>query len=228
MELPVTGIPLVDLAFRLLAEHAYLFTFAATIIENILVAGSFMPGETIVLAAGLIASLSATDSISPVAVFVVAVVGSVIGSNISYVVGRRGGRPLLDKYGHRFFLRERSLRDAEAYFDLHGSKTIFFGRFAPGIKNFGPVLAGTSKMKVAVFEAYTIAGSVVYAATMVMLGYFFGSNFERLLKWVSRAGWVALAVFVLLLGLWWWQRRLRIKRRQASEAALERVSDEGE
>lgn len=226
MDIPATGIALVDAALRLLVEHAYLITLLATVLENLPVIGSLTPGETIVLAAGFVASLSPNDAIVPVAVFIVAFIGSLAGSNVSYLIGRRGGRPALERYGHRVKLGERRIKDAEGYFERHGHRTILLGRFAPGIKNLAPLLAGVSHMDLLVFEFYTVVGAAVYAAAMVALGYFFGSNFSLLLKIVSRIGWGALALFVIVVGGGWlFERRRYIRRREAVDIAAAEAAE---
>lgn len=224
MNLPATGIPLVDLALRLLGQHAYLITLGATTLENLFIVGSVTPGETIVMAAGFVSS---SGVVSPFGVFAASVLGSVTGSNISYLLGRRGGRPMIERYGHRIFRNsERRLEDAEGYFVRHGTKTILFARFAPGVKNFAPVVAGVSHMNFLLFQVYTVLGAVVYSAAMVSLGYFFGSNFKLLLKIVGRAGWVGLIVALGVIGFGLWERRRFIRRREAADiAAFEASAD---
>jgi membrane protein DedA with SNARE-associated domain len=218
MNLPATGIALVDQALALLVAHAYVITFAVAALENVFVIGAVTPGETTILAAGFVASASHTDTIFALGVFMAALLGSVLGSNVTYVLGRRGGRPLLERYGQRFSMGARHIQDAEAYFERHGTKTIVLARFAPGIKAFAPLLAGVSHMNMAVFELYTVAGSALYCGLMVALGYFFGSNLPLLLKIVQRLGWVALGLAALLLGAWIWERRRIIRKRQEREA----------
>jgi membrane protein DedA with SNARE-associated domain len=215
MELPVTGIHLVDFAFGLLAAHAYLFAFAFAVLENVFVVGSFSFGETTLLAAGFVASLSATDRIAPLPLFSVVLLGEVIGANVSYFIGLRGGRPLLQRFGPGIFHR---IEDAEAYFGRRGSVTVFLGRFAPGIKNFVFTIAGVSRMRLAVFEAYAVAGAVVYSAAVIALGYFFGSNFKALLKVVHNVGYGALVLAIALVA-WALFNRWEAGRRRARDVA---------
>jgi membrane-associated protein len=217
MDLPPTGIHLLDVALSLLATHVYVITFFVAALENVFVVGAVTPGETTLLAAGFVASVSRTDNVYAPGVVLAALLGGVLGCNISYFIGRAGGRPLLERYGHRFAFGERRLRDAEAYFERHGSKTLVLARWAPGIKNFAPLLAGVSHMDLAIFEAYTLVGGAAYAIVMVALGFFFGSNFGLLLKLVSRAGWGVLAIGALLLALSVWERRRLIRHREERE-----------
>lgn len=221
--MPVTNIAIVDLALQLLAKHAYLIVFAATVLENLFVVGSFTPGETITMAGGFVASGGA---VNPWLLGVVAVIGSVTGGNISYWIGRKGGRPLIDRYGHRFKMGERRVKAAEGYFHRHGPKTILTARFAPGIKNFAPVLAGASHMSFAVFQMYNFIAALIYVTAIMALGYFFGANFPLLLKIVSRAGWVGLAIAAVVIAWAIWERRRVVAREQARDLAIEQRIEE--
>lgn len=209
MDAPVTGIALVDWFLRLLAVHGYVVVLAATTLENLFVVGTLTPGETVVAAAGVVA---ASGRIHPVPIVIASVAGTVIGSNVSYLVGRRGGRPALERWGHRFFVSERRLRASEEYFRRHGSKTVLIARFAAGAKNFVPLIAGASRMPVAYFEGYTLVGALAYSTVLVTLGYFFGENLDVLLRVVGRLGYGGLALLAALLLLLWWGYRRRLRR----------------
>lgn len=225
MNLPATGIPLLDLALALLRQHVFLITFGVTALENVFAVGSFTPGETTLLAAGFVASAAVNDETTAFVLVGVAIIGSMIGSNISYGIGLRGGRPLLERYGGRFAFGERSLKDAEGFFERHGSRTLVLARFAPGIKNFAYTIAGVTRMKVAVFEFYSFVGAVLYAGVMIALGFFFGSNFRVLLKVVHGAGWGFLFI-AILLAVWFGANEVVSRRRRTRDlASLERPAE---
>jgi membrane-associated protein len=219
VNLPATGIPLLDLALALLRQHVFAITLVVTVLENVFAVGSFTPGETTLLAAGFVASAAVNDETTAFMIVAVAIVGSMIGSNISYGIGLRGGRPLLERYGGRFALVERRLKDAEGFVERHGSRTMVLARFAPGIKNFAFTIAGVTRMKVAVFETYSLVGAVLYAGIMVALGFFFGSNFRMLLKVVHGAGWGFLFIAVLLAA-WFGVNRVASRQRRARDLAV--------
>lgn len=205
-----TGIPALDFVLTILGQFGYLITLGGTILENLFIIGSATPGEIVVMASGWVASRGALDWRL---VWIASVTGTMIGSNISYFLGRKGGRPWIIKYGHRFHISEERLASAEEYFHRHGSKTVLLARFAAGVKNWVPVLAGASRMGLPWFEGYTLLGAVLYTSAMVSLGWFFGEQFDRLLKWVARAGYVGAAVFVGLIVFAVWGRR-RVRRRR--------------
>lgn len=193
---PAVGIPVVDFLLHLIADHGYLITFVATVMENLFIVGMVTPGEVFVMAGGFVA---ATGAIDPWLVGAASIIGTLVGSNATYFFGRHGGRPALDRYGHRFRIDERRIEAAEEYFRVHGSKTLVLARFAAGVKNFAPMIAGVSRMPVMVFEAYTLLGAIIYTTLMVLLGYFFGHELPLLVKIVTRSSYVGLALLALLV-----------------------------
>lgn len=204
-----TGIPLVDALIALLSAYGYPVTFFGTVLENVFIIGSPTPGDVIVLAAGFV---STAGALNPLVVWLLAFLGTVTGSNVSYLIGRKGGRPMLLQYGDRFLGHGR-LEYAEDFFLRHGNKTILFARFVAGVKNVAPTMAGACRMPLAIFELYTVLGAAGYAALMVTLGYFFGDNFALLLEWVKRAGYVGLAVVAIVLVVAYLSRRSYLKRK---------------
>lgn len=219
------GIPFVDAALQwvlgLLAGWGYPIVFAATVLENLFVIGSVTPGEIIVMASAFVAEKGV---LSVPVLWIASVLGTTVGSNVSYFLGRRGGLPWLQKYGHRFHIPEKRLIGAEEYFARYGSKTVFLARFAAVFKNFVPVIAGVSRMPIAWFELYTVLGAVVYTTLMIVIGYAVGENLELGLRILGRLGWVGTALLVVMVALLvFGRRRLRRKR-----LAVYGTVDEGE
>ncbi len=216
---PITGIAILDWLLGFLDTAGYRLVFGITVVENIFVVGSFTPGETVVLAAAFL-STPQFGTLSWPFVWLSSVSGTVIGSNISYYLGRKGGREALFRYGHRFRISERRIAEAEAYFDRYGSKTVLIARFTAGFKNFVPMIAGASKMKLPWFEAYTFLGAALYTSIIVAIGYFIGENFDEALRAVSRVTNVglALAAAAVVVVVFAWRRA---RRRWAAEDAEE-------
>jgi membrane protein DedA with SNARE-associated domain len=139
--------------------------------------------------------------------------GTMAGSNISYWIGHRGGRPLIARIVVRFPRMAEGLHSAEEYFEIHGSKTVFIARVTAGFKNFVPTLAGVTRMPLAPFEIYTALSAIVYTTGLAVLGYFFGSNLDAVTHWISRAGVWALVVAAALVAAYvgwriWRSRRI--------------------
>ncbi|MFU8890855.1 MAG: DedA family protein [Anaerosomatales bacterium] len=222
---PVTGIALVDWVLGFLDTAGYPLVFGITVFENIFVVGALTPGETIVVAAAFL-STPQYGSLSWPLVWISSVLGTTIGANISYLLGRKGGREALLRYGHRFRISEKRIADAEAYFLVHGSKTIFLSRFTAGFKSFMPMIAGAARMKLPWFEAYTLLGAALYTTIMVLIGYFLGENFERAMAWLAGLGYAGVALLVIFGAVLLVAARRRVKRRRQVKAELAEVLEE--
>ncbi len=175
------------------------------LLENSAFIGLVMPGETVLLAASFFA---ARGDFNIVLVVIYGILGALIGNNIGYLLGLKGGRPFIEKFGHRFFVSETRIKAAEEYFDIHGGKTVFIGRFASGIRVFVSLLAGASYMNYGKFFIYTLFAVVVWTVAIGIVGYLFGQNWELLLKIIERIGWGTLAIIVVLvLGAYFYKKR---------------------
>jgi len=226
----ISGIIWLDALLAAMGPWGYLATFVGGALENLFIAGGFVPGETVVMVVA--AAASRDPRVGILGVWIASILGTVAGSSISYTIGRIGGRPLLEVIVGRFPRLMKGLDDAEHYFEIHGTKTIFLARFTAGFKNFAPMLAGVSRMKMAPFQMYTVISAVVYSTGLCIIGYFFGTNMERVLRWLSRAGlWavVAIAVVVVLYVAYRRWKAARIDRQiidlETEEAELALMDD---
>lgn len=209
MMAPQTGFAPLDWFLALLDSWGHLIVFGFTILENLFVIGSFTPGETVVMAAGFV---SKAGGLNPWLVGASSLSGTLLGSNLSYWFGRRGGRAGLLRWGGKFFDEERILA-AEEYFERHGNKTVLVSRFAAGFKNFVPVIAGASRMRLWIFELYTFMGAAIYTTLMIMLGRIFAENFDKALQVAKGITWVGFAVLLAMIGFLLWGRDKLIARR---------------
>lgn len=215
-----TGIAIVDWALGLLAAPwGYLIVFGFTVSENIFVLGTLTPGETVVVAAAFVAS---AGDLNLAGVWLASVLGGTIGSNVGYFFGRRGGREALLRFGDRFHMSEKRIEAAEEYFDNHGAPTVFVARFAAGVKNLVPVIAGASRMKIGWFELYTVLGAMAQTTMMVAIGWFVGENIDVALKIASQVGILGLVLFVAAVVL------ALVGRRRYIAAKVDRLVEESE
>lgn len=219
--MPQTGFAPLDWFLALLDTWGHLIVVAFTVSENLFVLGSFTPGETVVMAAGFV---SAGGHLNPWLVGVSSMVGTLTGSNLSYWFGRRGGRAALIKWGGKFFDAEHIVA-AEEYFEQHGNKTVLISRFAAGFKNFVPVIAGVSRMRIWIFELYTFIGALMYTTLMVMLGRIFADNFDRAIAVARNITWFGLFLLVAMVGLVLWGRHRYIERKV--DQLAERAAKDG-
>ncbi len=206
-----TPITLLERVLALMSDHGYLITFLATTLENIFLVGSFTPGDTIVAVAAFTAA--SEETLNVFAVWAVSFLGTCTGTTASFVLGVRGGRAFLERIAGRNRKLHDTLDAAEAYFERHGTKAVFLARFVAVFKNITPVLAGVSRMRVAVFAGWTAAGAAAYTSLMVAVGWLLGDRFEVGLRVLGALGWMGFViVFGGILAAWWGRRRLAARR----------------
>ncbi|MEA2439194.1 MAG: hypothetical protein QOH76_618 [Thermoleophilaceae bacterium] len=159
----------------LLSNFGYLAVFALIGIESL---GIPAPGETMLVTAAVYAG--ATGNLLIEGVIAAAIAGAVIGDNIGYAVGRKGGYRLLLKHGPKLRIKQSHLKVARYVFERHGGKVVFFGRFVAILRTYAAFLAGVGQMEWKRFLAWNAAGGVVWATIFGLLGYFGQKAFERL------------------------------------------------
>jgi membrane-associated protein len=175
-------------------------------------AGIPLPGETALLTAAL---LAASGHLSIVLVIVFAATGAIVGDNIGYLIGRKGGRYLLERPGPFLKQRHDVLRVGEPFFEKHGPKAVFFGRFIIGLRTWASWLAGATRMHWRVFATWNALGGICWATIVGLLAYYVGHSIETAIK---DFGLYALpAVVVLGIGAFVLHRRHR-GRHQAPPA----------
>jgi membrane protein DedA with SNARE-associated domain len=188
------------------AAYGYPILFIGVLLEN---AGIPVPGETAVLVAGFLASPTGGSHFALQYVIIVTFFAAVIGDNLGFWLGYRFARPRLLQGRSFLFLNTRSLALAETYFKRYGVWTIFFQRFITGIRVIGAVAAGTAGMSWPRFLAANAGGALTWAVAIGLLGYFFGTSAELLLKRLGRGGLILIAGILLLACLHYIARHRR-------------------
>jgi undecaprenyl-diphosphatase len=165
-----------------------------------------LPGETAVIFAGLAA---AAGRLEIVLVIVVASAGAIIGDNIGFLIGRRGGRAVLERPGRFAAERRRVLEIGDPFFERHGGKAVFLGRWIAGLRIWASWLAGASKMAWPTFLLWNALGGIAWATSVALAAYYGGTGVEKVFSAIGiYALPVALVVFVAFAA-WWWRRRRR-------------------
>jgi membrane protein DedA with SNARE-associated domain len=159
----------------LLTNYGYLAVFLVIAIESL---GIPAPGETMLVTAAVYAG--ATGNLLIEGVIAAAFAGAVIGDNIGYAIGRKGGYRLLIRYGPKLRIKQAHLKVARYVFDRHGGKVVFFGRFIAILRTYAAFLAGVGQMEWKRFLAWNAAGGFVWATIFGLLGYFGQKAFEQL------------------------------------------------
>ena len=149
----------------------YAILFAIIFIETGLVIMPFLPGDSLLFAAGTFAALGALDVRLLIALLAVA---AVLGDTVNYWIGHRIGEKAFSREDARFFKKEY-LDRTHAFYEKHGGKTIIIARFVPIIRTFAPFVAGIGKMSYGRFLSFNVIGGVGWVVLLVGTGYFFGN-----------------------------------------------------
>ena len=204
----------------LVATYGYVFVFILVGLESL---GIPLPGETALVSA---AAYAALGHLSIALVIVAAAAGAIVGDNTGYWIGRKGGRAFVLHYGRKLRLNEEHLARAERFFERHGGKTVFIGRFIALLRSWAAVLAGLGSMRYGEFTAYNASGGIVWATFFGLLGYFFGRSLPTLERYLGQAS-LALALlatlFVALLLAWRWFRTNEDLVRQLADRVQQQV-----
>ena len=176
---------------NLIATYGYWAVFVFVGAESL---GIPLPGETALITAAIFAGH--THRLSPWLIFLVAAAGAIIGDNIGYWIGDKGGYPLARRYGSRVRLDERKLKIARYLFDTHGSKVVFFGRFVSILRTYAAFLAGTSKMAWRRFFVANASGGIIWSAIYTFAAYLAGNALRRVSGII---GWALLGVAAIVI-----------------------------
>ena len=175
-----------------------------------------VPGETALVTAAVVAS---RGRLQIEIVIALAAAAAIIGDNIGFAIGRRLGRRVLTAPGPLLRHRRRVIAVGEPFFDRHGPKAVFLGRWVTGLRITAAWMAGVTRMSWPTFLFWNALGGIAWATSVGLLGYFVGHSAE---KFIHLAG-IGGAVVVVLAGLaLWFVLRLRRRRgEQLVEAEIE-------
>jgi membrane-associated protein len=184
----------------------FLIVFA----ETGLLIGFFLPGDSLLFTAGLLAAAGMFD----VRILIVTLIAAAImGDSVGYWTGHHLGRRLFQKKDSRWFKREYLAR-AEKFYEHHGGKTIILARFIPVIRTFAPIVAGIGKMDYRRFITYNIIGGFAWVISMVGAGYYLVKLIPGVKDYLH---YVILGIIVLstmpLVVEWWKHRRAKANKK---------------
>jgi membrane protein DedA with SNARE-associated domain len=154
------------------------------------------PGELTLVA---VAAYAGAGHLNIVVVIILAAVGAVLGGDLGYFIGRKGGRPFVEKVLSVFRLEVAHLAQAEMFFAHHGDKTILVGRFILGLRSWASVFAGVAHMPFGRFQLYSVLGAVPWAITWGVIGYLLGNNWPLLTTVMKTVGYGGVAVLVAVV-----------------------------
>jgi len=153
-----------------------------------------IPGETGLIAAAVLAS---TGKLEIAAVIPLAAAGAIVGDNIGYLIGRKGGRWLLERPGPFHSQRRNVLVVGEPFFERHGPKAVFFGRFLLGLRVWASWLAGATRMHWRSFVVWNALGGITWATAIGLLAYYLGHSASNAVQAFGIYGLIAVGLAVV-------------------------------
>ncbi|MFH1257919.1 MAG: VTT domain-containing protein [Candidatus Micrarchaeota archaeon] len=165
--------------------------------------GFFLPGDSLLITAGIFASAGILDIWM---LNLLLIPAAIIGDAVNYFIGKRMGTALYQREDSRFFKKAHLLK-AKAFYDKHGGKTIVLARFVPVVRTFAPTVAGISGMSYPAFAMYNILGGILWVASMTGIGYLLGNAIPDIEKNIILV--ILVVIFLSFLPAIWelWKHR---------------------
>jgi membrane-associated protein len=215
--------------FRFLTDVQALITWGGTamvctivFVETGLFFGFFLPGDSLLVSAGIFAAAGYLD----VRVLLIGgAVCAVVGDQVGYVIGRTAGQALYSR-PDSFFFRRRHLERAHDFYEKYGGKTIVLARFVPIVRTFAPAVAGAAQMNYRGFVTYNVVGGVLWVFSMVLLGYSLGRLVPNINRYIHLV--IAVVIFLSILpGIieFWRERKKHAAARNSSAAEIQPERD---
>lgn len=175
--------------------------------ETGLLVGFFLPGDSLLVTAGLLCS-QADFGLNVWLLGAILTVAAIVGDTVGYSIGRATGPRIFTRQDSFLFNRKHLLR-AQAFYERHGGKTIIIARFMPIVRTFAPVVAGVGRMDYRSFVLYNIVGGIAWIWSMLLIGYVLGSRFPEVSQHLEKV--ILLVIFLSILPgiIAWWRERSR-------------------
>jgi membrane-associated protein len=192
--------------------------FAIVFAESGLLFGFFLPGDSLLFTAGLLASRGVLNF--PV-IAIGCAVAAIAGDQVGYVIGRKAGPALFKRPDSRFF-HQKNVDRARAYFEKNGPRTIILARFIPVIRTFAPVVAGVGQMDYQKFVTYNVVGGILWGSGVTTAGYVLGESIPDIDRYLLPIIGVIVMVSFIPVGL----ELLKAYRNRQSNSVV--VAEQGE
>jgi len=154
----------------------YLILFLIIFVETGVVIMPFLPGDSLLFTAGLLARTTG-GALNIYVLITLLSIAAIVGDTLNYIIGKYIGEKALETkvFGKRF-VKPEYIEKTHAFFDKHGSKAIILARFVPIVRTLAPFVAGVGKMKYSTFIIYNIIGGLIWVVGITLLGYALGTN----------------------------------------------------
>jgi membrane-associated protein len=201
---------------QILVSFGYAALFAIIFAETGLLLGFFLPGDTLLFTAGILASKNVFGLPE---VILVCFVAAVLGDSFGYYLGRKYGKRVFEKEGHflDYYLNKENLERTKKFFAKYGGKTIFFARYVPVVRTIAPTMAGTGEMHYATFLSYNVFGGAAWVLTGTLLGFFIRGFIPNAIEILTV---VIIAIVVVSFVPVAWQVHKRNKRERREKRGV--------
>jgi membrane protein DedA with SNARE-associated domain len=187
---------------RLLHLYTYPVLVALVLLESL---GIPLPGEIALVTAAAFAS---HGTVSIYVVVLLAAISASVGGALGYLIGIKGGLPLVAHYGGYVGVRKTHIDKAHAFFERYGSETILFGRFVAILRTWAAIIAGAAGMSLTKFVTYNTISSIVWAVVFGWLGFYFGRDLPLLEHYISRFSFAVAIVVALAVAGYFLRKRI--------------------
>ncbi len=212
MEQFVAFLPQLPTLDEIIVWGGYVGLFIIIFSETGLLIGFFLPGDSLLVTAGLFAAgVKEGVQLDIVWLNLLLIVAAVSGDAVGYTIGRRAGHRLYNRPQSRWFRRDHLVKTKEFY-EKYGGITIIIARFMPFARTFAPVVAGVAEMKYRRFAVFNITGGIGWVISMTLLGYFLGRTIPGIEKHIEYV--IAIVVFVSILPMLIKYAQHRLKQRR--------------
>ena len=207
---------------ELVRVGGYVGLTAIIFAETGLLVGFFLPGDSLLVTAGLL-SAQPQFGLNVYALGALLTVAAIVGNSVGYVIGRATGPRLFTRDDSLLF-KKKHLYRAQEFYAKHGGKTLVIARFMPIVRTFVPVVAGLANKPYGVYTAYNVLGAVLWIWSMLLIGHFLGRVIPGIDKHIEPMILVIIALSLLPAVISWWRERSKAKA-AASATAPRAVPD---
>jgi membrane-associated protein len=177
-------------------------------VECALIIGLFLPGDTLLLAAGVILANHNAEA-SAWWLSLVSLLVAIVAYQVAYVIGRTSGTKFVARRGGKI-LNQQNLDKARAFLDRRGLAAIILARWLPWVRTFAPLIAGAARMNYRRFVVATVIGAVLWVPTLVLLGYYGGDLLEAIPWLQTVVVWVSIVLVLAgtVYGVWRYRQEI--------------------
>jgi membrane-associated protein len=191
--------------YELVRWGGYIALVVIVFTETGLLIGFFLPGDSLLITAGLVAATGALDIWL---LNVLLSVAAIVGDSVGYAIGYRAGPHIFTREESRWFSKKHLVRTREFY-ERHGGKTIVLARFIPIIRTFAPVVAGVGRMAYRKFLAYNVLGGIGWVVGLTWAGYLLGRTIPDIGRYIHIVIGIVIVLSLIPIGVEWWRARSR-------------------